>query len=914
VADRTETVRLIANVSNYVSGMEAARVKTLAMANDSQAKLALMSGSLTATGTAFLGFGALVTAGVAIAIKEFADFDAKMAQVQTLAHATSAEMAQLRDAATSLGQGIGFSASEVADAEIELVKAGVSVKDILGGALQGSLQLAAAGQIKVADATEIATIALTQFKLQGSDIPHVADLLTAGADKALGGVQDLGEALKSGGLVASQFGVSLEETVGTLSAFANAGLIGETAGTDLRQVLLQLAAPSKQASDLMQQYGINVYDASGKFVGLAGLAGQLRDRLGGLTDAQRNSAEAIIFGTRAINGANVLYEEGQKGIQKWTSAVDDSGFAAQQAAGKMNNLKGDWSKLNAAIQSDFIDSASGANDVLRELTQLATGAAKGIGDIPTPALEAGLAIAGVVGAVALAGGTALIAVPKVAAFKASLDTIGVSGRSVGFAVGGVSAALSIGAIALGAWASAQAAAQAHVDDFEQSLDAATGKITKNTREIAKSALAAGNSWGWIVSQSTDSPYQAAKRLGISLDTLTDAALGNRDAMKKVDEVAVTSRTPDYYDKLAKMAKAAGLSERDYAAEANTVASAVFDQSSALSKAKQAQQEKKEADDAATKSSGNNTEALNALAGQAASTGDAVDSLADKIKGFGSAELDTRSASRGFQDSIDKLTASVQQNGRSLDEHTEQGRNNESALDDIAQSSLAYASALYKQTGDQDAATQAISDGRQALIDALGQFGITGQAAQSYADSLGLIPGNVLTLLNVDSTGGQKGIDQLLDKIAIAKNALNTLDIQVSAQPNKTVRRAGGGDLDAAPGPVGQDSMMFLGAKGEHVLTAREVAYLGGQGSVYALRRAIVANRGLPRAADGGGFGVSATYMSAPAAAPTLSLDGVRIQGTLDLGGGLTGFVDGRIAAGAKAVKTGISTGRQRGTL
>jgi Tfp pilus assembly protein PilP len=55
-------------------------------------------------------------------------------------------------------------------------------------------------------------------------------------------------------------------------------------------------------------------------------------------------------------------------------------------------------------------------------------------------------------------------------------------------------------------------------------------------------------------------------------------------------------------------------------------------------------------------------------------------------------------------------------------------------------------------------------------------------------------------------------------------------------------------------------------------------------------------------------------MSAPAAAPTWSLDGVRIQGTLDLGGGLTGFVDGRIAAGAKAVKTGISTGRQRGTL
>jgi hypothetical protein len=46
-------------------------------------------------------------------------------------------------------------------------------------------------------------------------------------------------------------------------------------------MLQQLQAPSQQSQALMDQLGISAYDASGKFVGLAGLAQQLQDQLGG---------------------------------------------------------------------------------------------------------------------------------------------------------------------------------------------------------------------------------------------------------------------------------------------------------------------------------------------------------------------------------------------------------------------------------------------------------------------------------------------------------------------------------------------------------------------------------------------------------------------------------------------------------
>ncbi|WP_343120502.1 phage tail tape measure protein, partial [Clostridioides difficile] len=140
--------------------------------------------------------------------------------------------------------------------------------DILSGGLRGALNLAASGQLSVADAAETTSAALVQFKLKGKDAGHVADLLAAGAGKAMGSVGDMGQALKQSGVVASQFGVSIEETVGTLAAFASTGMIGAEAGTGFKSMLLALAKPSREAQRAMDELGISAYDAEGQFVGI----------------------------------------------------------------------------------------------------------------------------------------------------------------------------------------------------------------------------------------------------------------------------------------------------------------------------------------------------------------------------------------------------------------------------------------------------------------------------------------------------------------------------------------------------------------------------------------------------------------------------------------------------------------------
>src|SRR5438128_431517 len=144
------------------------------------------------------------------------------------------------------------------------------------GSLERRISTASAAQRQVGEASEIAATAMTQFSLSGKDVPHIADLLAAGAGKAQGSVHDLGYALKMGGLVSAQFGISVNDTVGTMAAFASAGLIGSDSGTSFKTMLLHLAKPSDQAAGLMAELGINAYNASGKFVGLTGLAGQLQ--------------------------------------------------------------------------------------------------------------------------------------------------------------------------------------------------------------------------------------------------------------------------------------------------------------------------------------------------------------------------------------------------------------------------------------------------------------------------------------------------------------------------------------------------------------------------------------------------------------------------------------------------------------
>ena len=784
MADRKVRVLLVSEVADYVKGMDEAAKATRETGSEAE-KLAQKRDAIQEVGRASMAFGVMAAAGVTLAVSKWADFDQAMSQVQAATGEGEAAMSKLSDAALDAGARTVFSAEEAANAIEELAKAGVSTADILSGGLDGALDLAAAGGLGVADAAGIAATALKTFKLEGKDMAHVADLLAAGAGKAMGDVTDLSAALNQSAMVANATGLSIEETTAGLAAFASQGLLGSDAGTSFKTMLMSLSGPTGKAKEEMDRLGISAFDASGNFIGLAEFAGTLEKALAGMSKEQQQATLKTIFGADAIRAATVLYSEGEEGISGWIDAVNDQGYAAEQAATRLDNLKGDLEALGGALDTALIKTGSGANDVLREMVQWLTGAIDLYSELPPELQSAALGFGIAAAAVGVLGGGAIFTTIKLGELKVALSTLGAT------ASGAQSAVLGIGRFLAGPWGVALMAAAA----VTTVLVGEKQKLASSARELAdtldgETGAVTENSTAWAANKlQQEGVLGAGKRLGIDADVMTQAWLGNAEALEIVnDRLNKFKNDADFrLNNTDWKGWSDDLADVDYALDGSN--KVLAEAKSRHDELAEATKESGGAMDEASGSADKNTDALAQLEGKAVSTEGAVDDLAAAIRGFGSAELDARSAARDLEDAYDDLTASLNENGATLDITTEAGRANEAAIDAIARATLNSAAATLEQTGSQDAANAVMAQGREQLINMIAPLLGSRDAAQQYVDKLGLIPGSINTHVTATTTEAQRAIDNF-----IAANSQKRINIAVGAggQGGQVVGNANGG--------------------------------------------------------------------------------------------------------------------------
>ncbi|MFD4111623.1 phage tail tape measure protein [Streptomyces sp. NPDC058650] len=690
---------------------------------------------------ALLAAGVAVTALVGLSVAKFASFDQAMSNTAAATMATTAEQEKLGEAALDAGADTAYSANEAAAAEEELAKAGLSVSEVIGGGLNASLALAAAGQLEVARSATVMATTLKQFKLPAEDAAHVSDLLAAGAGKAQGSVEDLANALKFVGPVANGLGLSLEETTGILALFAEQGIIGEQAGTSLRGVLSSLTSPSALAASEMKKYNVEIFDANGKMKSGAAVAQELHKAFNGLSDAERSQAMGRIFGNEQITAATILMRGGAKAVDEWTDSVNDSGFAAQQAAMRQDNLAGDIEKLGGAFDTALIKTGSGANDVLRDMVQTITLAVDGYGELDPAVQSIALVLGVATGAMLLFSGGALGAVSKFAELKVTLEAANISMGKTALIAGGAGLALAGIATVIALVASAQADARAKAQAYGDTLEEGTNKATKATRELAKENLAAEQSYLWI---SRGSAYDAAEKLGLSLDTVTDAAMGNADALRELEQV-ITAGSGSQVE-AQKIADELGISLVDVSAASTLVAQSVLGEASSFEKAVQIAEQKNKV----TEEGVPITESAAAAYIEAADgAGDLKSELEELVgiimeaNGIGqdaiSANLDYADALAGVDEYIQKARDGVDGYSLTLDQSTEAGRENLGMLNDMAADSQKAADAQFALDGNTANYKATLEAGRQALIDRATSLGMNADEAGVLADQIYRIP-------------------------------------------------------------------------------------------------------------------------------------------------------------------------------
>lgn len=839
--NRNITVRLLADTSNFTAGM--AKVSGESQKTATTMEAAGGKSKLITTGIAAAGVAATAL-GVA-AVRMAADFDASMSTVQANTGASADEMNQLRQAAIDAGADTIYSATESADAINELGKAGLSTSDILSGGLSGALNLAASDGMAVGDAAELMATTLKQFNLTGAESTQVADALAAGAGKAVGSAHDLGLALNQAGLVANSMGVSMQETTGTLAAFANAGMIGSDAGTSLKTMLQRLASPTDKAQTLMDELGINVYDANGKFIGLAGAAGQLQNGLSGLSQQERNAALNTIFGADAVRAANVLYEQGAEGIDDWTKAVSQSGYAADLAAKKNDNLKGDLENLSGSFESLMISLGEGGQGPLRSLVQTLDTLVDGFASLPAPVQQSIVLMAALVGgSVAvhkamgplnssssqLAQTLGLIADPGqrliglgsgiASAFQtwgatfgsaeSQINTFGTTiSRSQGVMAGFKSIGSGLFAALGGPWGIALTVAGALLVGFAKSAQDAKANISEFSDAINQSGssvetlikkIASGEDKTWDFGDKfatgLGSLGEALDKAGIEYSTFAKAVNGSKEAqklfnkqLKNAENNMSVMQTDSIRDSYNKLSDQVGKAKEQVSKTNEEVAKAGA------------------SGDTAAEGTNNYADSTdNATTG----TKDLSDAIDDLVKGFlnlPGTYLTTDQAITKLNQEILNLNGSIQENGRVFDEsgnalqgHEKQAYDSQSALQSLASTAQDTAQKIIEEgqaNGDAAAATQQAGDkleqARKAFIENAHAAGMSEQAAGALADRYGLTRGQADTLrqgVEKLSNAAAKGIDLKIKITDDASKALDDVKLKAEKIDDKTVRISG----------------------------------------------------------------------------------------------------------------------------
>lgn len=839
--NRNITVRLLADTSNFTAGM--AKVSGESQKTAATMEAAGGKSKLITTGIAAAGVAATAL-GVA-AVRMAADFDASMSTVQANTGASADEMNQLRQAAIDAGADTIYSATESADAINELGKAGLSTSDILSGGLSGALNLAASDGMAVGDAAELMATTLKQFNLTGAESTQVADALAAGAGKAVGSAHDLGLALNQAGLVANSMGVSMQETTGTLAAFANAGMIGSDAGTSLKTMLQRLASPTDKAQTLMDELGINVYDANGKFIGLAGAAGQLQNGLSGLSQQERNAALNTIFGADAVRAANVLYEQGAEGIDDWTKAVSQSGYAADLAAKKNDNLKGDLENLSGSFESLMISLGEGGQGPLRSLVQTLDTLVDGFASLPAPVQQSIVLMAALVGgSVAvhkamgplnssssqLAQTLGLIADPGqrliglgsgiASAFQtwgatfgsaeSQINTFGTTiSRSQGVMAGFKSIGSGLFAALGGPWGIALTVAGALLVGFAQSAQDAKANIKEFSSAIDQSGnavetlikkIASGEDKTWDFGDKfatgLGSLGEALDKAGIEYSTFAKAVNGSKEAQKLFDKqlknaennmsVMQTDSIRDSYNKLS-----------DQVSKAKEQ----------VSKTNEEVAKAGASGDTAAEGTNNYADSTDNATTSAEDLSDAIDDLVKGFLNLPGVQLSADQAVTQFNQGILDLNESIAKNGRVLDDngnalagYESQAYDSQSALQGLASTAQSTAQKIIEEGqahGDAAAATQQAGDilerARQAYIDNATAAGMSADAAAAQADRYGLARSEADNLRQSIESMNSEAANPVDVRITITDEASDVLDkVKVKAEKidDKTVRLTG----------------------------------------------------------------------------------------------------------------------------
>ena len=300
-----------------------------------------------ASGAALVGVGA-IGAGLGVATKQFIDYDAAVtgatAKFKDL-DITSVDYKDNLKAVGKVARDVAavteFNAVDTAGALDKMAMAGLTSKQSMA-LLAGTTNLATAAGADLTTAVDIATDALGAFGLMTEDekalegnLNRLSDVMAKTTNMFNTDISGFFESAKMGAATFTSTGQSLEDFSAMVGVMASSGIKGSESGTQLRNMMLSLASPSKTAAMALDRMRIKTTDAQGNFLNIIDILGQFEKGMKGMGDAEKAAALTDIFGKRTVTGVTLLLAEGAEGLKKYSKELQNAGGTAANVAAAM---------------------------------------------------------------------------------------------------------------------------------------------------------------------------------------------------------------------------------------------------------------------------------------------------------------------------------------------------------------------------------------------------------------------------------------------------------------------------------------------------------------------------------------------------------------------------------------------------
>lgn len=323
--------------------------------------------------------GAAATAAVTGAVKAGSSFESQISTVEAISGAAEKQITQLEEKAKEMGATTQFTATESGQAMEYMAMAGWKTKDMLNG-ISGIMDLAAASGEDLAGTSDIVTDALTAFNLQAKDSAHFADVLAQASSNSNTNVSMMGETFKYVAPIAGSLKYSAEDTAVSIGLMANAGIKASQSGTALRKIMSNTAdgitLVSKayaKAGDKTGKYKIETTNADGSMKDWSQTVETLREQFSKMTAKEKAMNAESIAGKTAMSGLLAIVNASDKDYKKLTNSIDNaSGAAKRMAKIRLDNLQGDVTIFQSALEGKGIELYDEIKEPMREIVQSAT--------------------------------------------------------------------------------------------------------------------------------------------------------------------------------------------------------------------------------------------------------------------------------------------------------------------------------------------------------------------------------------------------------------------------------------------------------------------------------------------------------------------------------------------------------------